>query len=189
MRIYSVITVIIIAVLPLILESCTGCGSDESYADNRQRQAIEPNRGRAFEASNRPKVDNTSGGRVVIKMKKVNGVYYIPVKINGTEMDFIFDTGAGLISISNLEASFLYKQGKITKDDILGKENFQDATGNISEGAIINLREVSIGGKTIYNVRALVTNNVNAPLLFGQTALGQFGQITIDYQNGEIIFQ
>ena len=131
----------------------------------------------------------STNGKIVIKMKKENGVYKIPVSLNGTEMDFIFDTGAGIISISDIEASFLYKQGKITKDDILGKEKFQDATGTISEGAIINLKEVSIGGRTIYNVRASVVDNVNAPLLLGQTALEKFGRITIDYENGEVIFQ
>ena len=188
MRKYLIVTIVFIITLPLFLESCTGCGSDQSSYSNRNRASVNED-SRAPELYERPKVDNTYNGRIVIRMKKENGVYYIPVKINGTEMDFIFDTGAGLISISFLEASFLYKQGKITKDDILGSDNFQDATGNITEGAIINLREVTIGGRTIYNIRALVTDNVNAPLLLGQTALGQFGKITIDYDNGEIIFQ
>ncbi len=121
-------------------------------------------------------------------MKKVNGVYYIPIRVNGTEMDFIFDTGAGIISMSYLEASFLYKQGKITDDDLLGKEDMRDATGNISEGTVINLKEVAIGNIKLYNVRAIVTDNVNAPLLLGQTALEKFGRITIDYERGQLIF-
>lgn len=62
-------------------------------------------------------------GKTIIKMTKENGVYKIPVLINGLNMVFIFDTGAGLISISNVEASYLYKQGKLTKEDILGKLN------------------------------------------------------------------
>lgn len=45
-------------------------------------------------------------------MTKVNGVYQIPVLVNGAQMFFIFDTGASIISISNVEASFLFKRRK-----------------------------------------------------------------------------
>lgn len=34
--------------------------------------------------------------------------------------------GAGLISISSLETTFLYKQGKISPNDIIGKGRFID---------------------------------------------------------------
>ena len=138
----------------------------------------------------RPVRDNLRNGtKATIKMKKENGVYKIPIRINGVLMDFIFDTGAGMISISDLEATFLYKQGKITKDDIIGSEKFQDATGTISEGAVINLKEVSLDNLTLYNVRASVTDNINAPLLLGQSALEKFGKITIDYANEQVIFE
>lgn len=147
---------------------------------------------------NNLQVENTSGtaaprarfaGKTVVKMKKENGVYNIPVTINGANMTFIFDTGAGLISISNVEASYLYKQGKLTSDDILGQANFKDANGDISVGTIIRLKEVSISNRTIYNVQASVVDNSVAPLLFGQSALEQFGKISIDYQTGTITFE
>ena len=41
-----------------------------------------------------------SEGKTVVKIQKVNGVYEIPTEINGVPMHFIFDTGAGMISIS-----------------------------------------------------------------------------------------
>ena len=128
-------------------------------------------------------------GKTRIKMVKQDGVYKIPVTINGKEMYFIFDTGAGLISISNTEATYLYKQGRLSKDDIIGKANFMDANGDISEGQIIRLREVTIGNKTLTDIDASVVNNSKAPLLFGQSALEKFGKISIDYENGEIIFE
>ena len=160
------------------LYGCSGCSK------SAQKQIS----GHNMQFSDRRQHRISFGGKMVIKMTKENGVYKIHIKINGTDMDFIFDTGAGMISISDLEASFLLKQGKITKDDIIGKQNFQDATGNISEGTIINLKEVSIGDRTIYNIQASVTHNINAPLLLGQSALEKFGKITIDYENGELIF-
>lgn len=132
---------------------------------------------------------NSSGTKVRIKMEKEGGVYKIPITINGTKMYFIFDTGASLISISNIEATFLYKQGKISENDILGKANFIDANGDISEGTIINLNEVTIGNKTIRNIEASVVDNADAPLLFGQSALEKFGKVSIDYNRNEITFE
>ena len=176
-------------------QACTGCGANEDFVpamyDDSVVSSIDTTKAvtQKIEPVPEPKADRTSGPPVTIKMKKQNGVYIIPMKINGIELDFIFDTGAGSISISDLEASLLYKQGKITQDDILGKGNFTDATGRISEGAIINLKEVSLSGRTIYNVQAGVVHNSEAPLLLGQTVLQRFGKITIDYENSEITFQ
>lgn len=128
-------------------------------------------------------------GNTSVKMTKRNGVYEVPIKINDVNMNIIFDTGASSISISETEALFLLKQGKITKEDILGKQNFQDATGNISEGTIINLQSVQIGDRKIYNVKASVIPNMNAPLLLGQSALSKFGKLTIDYNTNTIRFE
>jgi aspartyl protease family protein len=124
-----------------------------------------------------------------IKMIEINGVYQIPIEVNGVQMSFIFDTGASSISISFTEANFLFKQGKLQKTDIIGKQKFMDANGDISEGTVINLKEVKIGTRVLYNVEASVVNNINAPLLLGQSALDRFGKISIDYNKNEIIFE
>ena len=75
------------------------------------------------------------------------------------------------------------------KQDILDVAYFQDATGKISEGTKVILREVRIGDLILENVEALVVDNVNAPLLLGQSVLERFGSIEIDNVNGEIIFK
>ena len=121
-----------------------------------------------------------------VKYTIKNGVMEVPVSINKNPMSFIFDTGAGLISISNVEATYLYKQGSLSDEDILGKAQFTDANGNINEGTIINLKEVNIGDRTIYNIKASVVNNLAAPLLFGQSAMQKFGKISIDYKKEQI---
>jgi len=125
----------------------------------------------------------------IVKMTKYGGIYEIPVKINGVNMDFIFDTGASGISISETEAMFLAKQGKITEEDIIGGIESIDALGNISEGTEINLREVQIGDRKLKNVQASVVHNAIAPILLGQSALSRFGKVTIDYQRMEITFE
>lgn len=124
-----------------------------------------------------------------VKMKRENGVYVVPCKINGVEMEFIFDTGASDITISMTEAMFLYKQNKLADEDILGAEHYQIADGSVAEGTVVNLRSVTIGNRTLYNVKASIVHNMEAPLLLGQSALSEFGRISIDYKKQEIIFE
>jgi aspartyl protease family protein len=128
-------------------------------------------------------------GKTLVKMVEENGVYKIPIEINGSNMNFIFDTGASIISISSTEAMFLYKQGTLKEEDFIGNVNFQDATGAISEGTIIRLKTVKIGNKILQNVEASIVHNNSAPLLFGQSALAKFGKVSIDYDRNEITFE
>lgn len=125
----------------------------------------------------------------VLLMEAENGVRYVWIEINGIKLKFIFDTGASSICISPAEATVLYRQGTLAEDDIIGTQSFQDATGRISEGTRINLREVKIGNIILENIEATVIDNINAPLLLGQTAFERFGKIEIDNSNNEIIFK
>lgn len=124
----------------------------------------------------------------MIEMREESGVYFVPIKINGIDMEFVFDTGASDISISQTEALFLLKQGKLTENDVRENIQFTDANGDISDGTRINLREVQIGDVIVYDVEASVVHNLQAPLLFGQSAMNRFGKITIDYNNNSISF-
>ncbi len=133
--------------------------------------------------------NRTSGSTHYISMSSRNGVYYIPAAINGVEMEFVFDTGASSVSISRTEALFLYKQGKLYENDIKGSGRFVDATGKINSNLIVNLRFVTIGGITINNVEALVVDNLDAPLLLGQSVLSRFGRVTIDYKTNRIYLE
>lgn len=137
----------------------------------------------------RRKTPSNSKGKTTIKMTKKGGVYEIPCKINGTQMNFIFDTGASDITISLTEAMFLYKQGTLTDDDFLGTQEYQIANGAIEEGTVINLSTVEIGDRILHNVGASIVHNMEAPLLLGQTALREYGKISIDYNRNEITFE
>lgn len=168
-----------ILIISLIFCNCSGCSKSGLRNEiNNRKQSSQPN------------IQSTRHSTsTIVKMEKQNGVYRIPVDINGVRMHFIFDTGASMISISSTEAIFLYKQGKLTSEDILGKTNFIDANGDVSEGTVIVLREVKIGNKILNDVEASVVNNLEAPILMGQSALEKFGKISIDYGNNEITFE
>ena len=97
------------------------------------------------------------------------------------------DTGASIVSLSQTEANFMLKNGYLSKKDMIGTGRFTDANGDVSEGTILNLREVDFGGLKLKNVRASVVRNQKAPLLLGQTVLGRLGKIEIDNKNQKLI--
>jgi len=164
---YKYLIYILIIILPI------------SLADCRHRNRDKPERGHMY----------FTHKHSVVKMRKADGVYYVPCKINGTEMEFILDTGASNITMSLTEVLFLYKQRKLTDDDFIGKQQYQIADGSIHEGMTVILRKVEIGDWLLNNVQASIVNSMEAPLLLGQSALAAFGKIAIDYNRNEITFE
>ena len=115
-----------------------------------------------------------------VPFTKENGVYKVKCEVNSLPLHFIFDTGASSVSISMVEATFMMKNGYLTKDDVVGSQYFQDANGNVSEGTVINLRRVHLGDCDLENVKASVVRNQKAPILLGQSVLSRLGKIEID---------
>ena len=117
------------------------------------------------------------------------GTFEIPCEINGLPLQMIFDTGASDVTISSVEANFMFKNGYLSDKDIKGKRYYQVANGQINEGTVITLREVKIGDAVLHNVDASVVKSQKAPLLLGQSAMERFGTITIDNQNNKLIIK
>lgn len=100
--------------------------------------------------------------------------------INGLPLHFIFDTGASDVSLSSVEATFMVKNGYLSSSDVVGKQRYLTADGNVSEGTVINLKEVKFGTLHLDNIKASVVRNQAAPLLLGQSVLSKLGKIEID---------
>jgi aspartyl protease family protein len=179
--------IIFILIPMLVLSGCTGCSkSGRIVRINNSKASYVPAVEKVTRKSTPPDTTTSSN---IIKMRERQGVYTVPVEVNGVPMEFIFDTGASDIVLSSAEAIFLYRNGKLSLDDIGGKRQYQIADGTIAEGTLINLRTVKIGNKVLENVEASVVKNLDAPLLIGQSALNRFGRITIDYKRLEIGFE
>lgn len=180
--------IIILTLITLVFYSISGCQRCSRSGNNKHRSSssnniVPSNPHRNFDR-------NLTGNSSTIKMiDKGNGVYYVPCRINGVEMEFIFDTGASNIVISVTEALYLYKNGKLSADDFIVLQEYTLADGTIGEGTVINLKEVQIGNKKLKDIKATVINNLDAPLLLGQSALSQFGKVSIDYNLKEIKFE
>jgi clan AA aspartic protease (TIGR02281 family) len=95
-------------------------------------------------------------------------------------MDFILDLGASIVAISPDLFSVLVKSGTIESTDFIGTETYQLADGSAAKSKTFYLRKLKIGDIEISNVKATVSNSINAPLLLGQSALKRLGSYSID---------
>ena len=129
-------------------------------------------------------------GQITIEMTPKGNVYSLPGKINGLELNFIFDTGASDVYLSMTEAIFMLKNGYLVQNDFTGISYSQIANGEIVENTTVLLREVEIGGIKIQDVTASISHNLDAPLLLGQSVIQKLGPIQLDgnkliIQNGK----
>lgn len=154
-----------------------GCSHPESSKFSRSKSHTQP-------------TENTdNSNEEILDFDIENGVKYVWVEVNGMKLRFVFDTGASNICISKAEAYVLFRQGTLTNEDIIDVAYFQDATGQISEGTRINLKEIKIGDQILEDVEALVVDNINSPLLLGQSVLERFGKIEINNTNNTIVLK
>lgn len=126
----------------------------------------------------------SSYAQTVIQMEEYGGVYRIPCKVNGAKMKLIFDTGADNVCLSLSMAEYLFDNDFISSDDIIGSGSSSVADGRIIDHVVINIKDIDIQGIHLTNVKAVVIDGQNAPLLFGQSAIQKLGSIEI---NGDIL--
>lgn len=127
------------------------------------------------------KLSNRIVGTYVIPYKPSgSGTYEVQSKINGLPLSMLFDTGASDISISQTEVDFMIKNGFLSEQDYIGTARYTLANGEKEVSRTIMLKQVEIGGLVLKNVRASVSKNRTAGMLFGQSAMGRYGKITID---------
>lgn len=117
--------------------------------------------------------------RIPMTLEK-SGIYTIPCEVNGLKLKFVFDTGAADVHLSLVEAVFMLKNGYIDEDDFFGTGTYSMADGSISENAMVNLKTIKIGNKTIHNVQACVSSTIDASLLLGQSAIKKLGDYSIN---------
>lgn len=111
-----------------------------------------------------------------IPFSKEGDICKVKCAINGLPLHFIFDTGASNVSLSSVEATFMVKNGYLSASDVVGKQHFLTASGEVSEGTVINLREVKFGNLHLDNIKASVVRNQSAPLLLGQSVLSKLAR-------------
>ena len=114
------------------------------------------------------------------------GNFYVDGTVDGFPVRFVLDTGASVVQIPPDFARQLYLSGQLTEADYRGHDEFGMANDSHEIQPIVNLRSLTIGDRTVYNVRATIGKAGSDPLL-GQTFLSQFGSYTIDNRRNVLV--
>lgn len=131
-------------------------------------------------------VDGAIARDYTVKMKRRSGVYYVPCEINGVKRDFIFDTGAAKISLSQEFANELLAKRALTRNDFKGTTQTRNANGVVDNNATVLLRQVKVGNRLLTNVEAIIAVSQKAPLLLGLNVIDLLGDWTM--RKGYLIF-
>lgn len=122
--------------------------------------------------------------QTVIKMKQEDGISTVPCKVNGLNLTFSFATAEPTVKIALTEANFMFKNRYLSSNDILSPANF--ANTELTEGVVVNIKEIEFAGLKLSNINATVTKDISAPLLLGQSALAKLGPVQMDFANNSI---
>ena len=147
-------------------------------------------------------------GKLAIALKEQNGIFLITGNFTRDErdqtQDFIFDTGASLVSVPFSVLKTLYTQKIVTDADFKNEISLQIASGDVVPGMTFNIKELKFkttdpDGKWIklYNVEAVVqTDKIilealnlasNPPILLGQSAISKLKKFELDYEQNLLL--
>jgi hypothetical protein len=145
-------------------------------------------------------------GKLGIELKKQGGVYLIKGNITrdgyNHTYDFVFDTGASLVSVPFSVLKLLHQQNIVTDADFNEKISLQTASGDVVSGMTFNIKELEF--KTtddkwikLYNVEAVVKTDqlileslglaAEPPILLGQSAISKLKRFELDYEQNLLL--
>jgi len=152
-----------------------------------------------------PKADIPQG-KLGIELKNKGGVYEIKGNITrdgySHTYDFVFDTGASLVSVPFSVLKTLYKQNIVTDADFKNKISLQTASGDVVSGMTFNIKELELkttDGKSVrlFNVEAVVKTDqiilesldlaAEPPILLGQSAISKLKKFELDYEQNLLL--
>lgn len=125
----------------------------------------------------------TSGLTIALSTDSVGG-HTVDVTLGtSTPTTMLIDTGATIVSLPQNIADQLVSIGDAT---LVDKGQFTIADGTTHIKNIIDIGKFTIGGRTLYHVRASVAPDGAEPLL-GTNVLNIFGKFSIDAANNQLI--
>lgn len=113
-------------------------------------------------------------GEVSIRAAK-NGHFFASAMVNGTHVDFLVDTGATSVALTEFDALRL----GFTREDLIYDRPVSTANGQTFAAAVM-LDQITIGDIEVKNVRGSVLEDGLEISLLGMTFLNQLGSFTVD---------
>lgn len=109
-------------------------------------------------------------------------IFYIVAEVNGVPIRFLLDTGCSDIQITSAEFYYLKHMGLVCDSDLVDSVKCSYANGIEAICPSLNIRTLKIGDVEINDVDCVIQEDVNAPLLLGQSILNKVGNVFIDFK-------
>lgn len=116
--------------------------------------------------------DGGSGGEVRLT-RHGNGHFYADVEVNGTAVEFMIDTGATGIAMTEADARRAGVRLDTSQRSYVG-----EGAGGALTGQRVTLDRVKLGPKSSSNVDAVVIDGASTNLL-GQSFLSRFSEVNV----------
>ncbi|MFA8299475.1 MAG: OmpA family protein [Hyphomicrobiales bacterium] len=161
-----------------------------AYEMNRRTEFKVLSRNYSGEGNNSSGVEiitDINTNEVPFTTQEKTGIIIIPININGYTQDFYYE------KISSPSVSLDAAKEWLSKG-IIGKDNFGEnaekalANGTVANNSTFVVPELTLAGKTIYDVKFTVRYRQKNPITIGQKGLSQFGKFKIDKASKKIIF-
>ena len=102
-----------------------------------------------------------------------SGQFHVDAAVNGQSIPFLIDTGADLVAITIDDARRLGLNIDPSQFQPVGT-----GAGGALQGQPVMINELSIGGRSLTNVQAVVIDGLGTNLL-GQSVLREFGKVEL----------
>ena len=119
------------------------------------------------------KAHKEDGNKALTLTRDGSGQFTLQAEVNGSEVEFLVDTGADVVALTEIEAEAL----GVLPDESDFQPTMQTASG-VGYGAPITLDELQIAGQTLHDVDAVVVKDLGTNLL-GQSALRRLGSVEL----------
>ncbi len=164
---------------------------EAAYALNRRtdfrvlRRDFSPNENIAATDTSMTIAINQPQNAVSFVKNKTNGQYVSQCVVNGYAEQFIFDPNNSA-QISVKRAIRMLQEGVITKNDFQNPDRVL-RNNTIADHAVVNLKSITIAGKTVKNIQFIVSKDLYFGIVIGRPVLRKFGNYQFNTKTNLLI--
>lgn len=120
-----------------------------------------------------PAANTSKEARALTLTRNESGQFSLNVAVNGSDVEFLVDTGADMVALTEADAEAL----GLLPDEEEFQPSMRTASG-VGYGAQITIDEIEIGGKKLHDIEAVVVRDLGTNLL-GQTVLRRLRSVEL----------
>ncbi|WP_265528095.1 retropepsin-like aspartic protease family protein [Sphingomicrobium marinum] len=126
-------------------------------------------------------VTTASGHAGLVVLERRQGHYFADVSVNGRTIDFLVDTGASMVALTEADARKVGISFDRSRFSVIGS----GASGPV-RGQLVTIDSISLKGKRVRNVRGAVLEGSDISLL-GQSFLNEMR--SIEMKDGKMVIR